>query len=275
MKDWSWLQFDFNPASKGTFLLFFYSSVTQIQQRYVWCQLTCVNALLVNPTWCDNCGHGHTFQMALGSEDTDVVLGPQIQALEHAWGLICRDKLFQGVPSLAGGWCACHSVACDACRGWRNMTNIEVKRKYPEETFFLVKRNTIQRPRSRLGEIQWAVSAWGAQSIFTWCFGSYPVDSEISCCGVGLYSQVSGRRHGCKERKADYDTSMRNLIQCSGDFSNKLKNSAMWAHSCINSNCWSVTQLILLWKWIGYAQVTTLRVMGFPRLRPLKMGWTL
>lgn len=77
------------------------------------------------PTWCDNCGHGHTFQMTLGSEDTDVVLRTQIQALQHARGLISSDKLFQGVSSLAAGRRARHSVACDACRGLGNMTKVE------------------------------------------------------------------------------------------------------------------------------------------------------
>lgn len=84
-----------------------------------------MNAFLVAPTWRDNSGHGHTFQMTLGSEDTDVVLCPRVEALQQARGLISSDKLFQGVSSLAVGRRACHSVACDACRGWGNVTNTE------------------------------------------------------------------------------------------------------------------------------------------------------
>lgn len=68
------------------------------------------------PTWCNNSGHGCTFQMVLGGDHADVVLHARVQALQHDGGLISSDKLFQGVSSLAVAWCACHSVACDACR---------------------------------------------------------------------------------------------------------------------------------------------------------------
>lgn len=116
-----------------------------------------MNAFLLAPTWCDNSGHRQTFQMTLGCKDADIVLCPGMQALQRTWGLISSDQLFQGVSSLAISWCACHSVACDACRAWGGddkcgaiEQNVKrffaiydslrvMKRKYREETFVLVK----------------------------------------------------------------------------------------------------------------------------------------
>lgn len=65
-------------------------------------------------TWCDNGGHRHTFQIILGGIDTDVILCPRVQVLQHAGGFVCSDKLLEGVSSLAIGRRARHSVASDA-----------------------------------------------------------------------------------------------------------------------------------------------------------------
>lgn len=40
-----------------------------------------VNVSPVSHTWCENNGCRYTFQMALSSEDTDIVLHPEIQVL--------------------------------------------------------------------------------------------------------------------------------------------------------------------------------------------------
>ena len=76
----------------------------------------CERLFLKAPTWGDNSGHGHTFQMALCGEDADVVLNPQIKVLEDERGLIGSGHLLQGVSSLAVGRRARHPVACEACK---------------------------------------------------------------------------------------------------------------------------------------------------------------
>lgn len=108
------------------------------------------------------------------------------------------------------------------------------------------KENTTARTRSRFTPLH---------SIFTWCTGSYPVDSEIGAW-PGTHSEVSGRGQSCEGMKGNCYTSTRTMLWFK-----------FWP------KCWWGGSAPL--RGIRYAQVTTSRTMGFPRFCPLKMGWTL